>query len=192
MVPLHIVVHNVIRPEWNACRKGESPCPGREKVSPVLNPSAHRHYTWCVKTHVGTSGYSYKEWKGKFYPDRIPPKEMLSFYSRRFDTVEINNTFYRMPKEDLLLGWARQVPDGFIFALKASQVITHIKRLRNIEAEATHLMETVAVLGEEAGARSLPTPRQFREGPHTAERAARSPSPGHDRFRVQAPVLVHR
>jgi uncharacterized protein YecE (DUF72 family) len=126
-----------------------------------LNPSTQQHYTCFVKIHVGTSGFSYKEWKGKFYPDRISPKEMLSFYSRRFDTVEINNTFYRMPKEDLLLGWARQVPDGFIFALKASQVITHIKRLRNVEADTTHLMETVAVLGEKLGPVLFQLPASF-------------------------------
>jgi uncharacterized protein YecE (DUF72 family) len=114
-----------------------------------------------VKIHVGTSGYSYKEWKGKFYPDHISPKEMLSFYSRHFDTVEINNTFYRMPKQDLLLGWAEQVPVGFRFALKASQVITHIKRLKGIEADAAYLMETVAVLGEKLGPVLFQLPGNF-------------------------------
>ncbi len=134
--------------------------PWKKRVR-TLNPSAQQHYTCFVKIHVGTSGFSYKEWKGKFYPDRISPKEMLSFYSRRFDTVEINNTFYRMPREDLLLGWAGQVPDGFIFALKASQVITHIKRLRNIEADTTHLMNTVAVLGEKLGPVLFQLPASF-------------------------------
>ena len=132
----------------------------REKVSP-LNRSSDRHYTCFVKIHVGTSGYSYKEWKGKFYPDRISPKEMLSFYSRRFDTVEINNTFYRMPKQDLLLGWAQQVPEGFVFALKASQLITHIKRLRGVEADAAYLMETVAVLGQKLGPLLFQLPASF-------------------------------
>lgn len=130
-----------------------------------LNPPSGSHYTCFVKIHVGTSGFSYKEWKGKFYPDRISPKEMLSFYSRRFDTVEINNTFYRMPKQDLLLGWAQQVPEGFTFALKASQVITHIKRLRGVEEDAAHLMETVAVLGRKLGPVLFQLPGSFSKDP---------------------------
>ncbi|MGD0237314.1 MAG: DUF72 domain-containing protein [Syntrophorhabdales bacterium] len=64
-----------------------------------------------MKIYVGTSGYSYKEWKGQFYPDKISPKEMLRFYSERFAAVEINNTFYRMPTESVLASWAEQVPD---------------------------------------------------------------------------------
>jgi len=83
-----------------------------------------------MKIHVGTSGYAYKEWKGKFYPEKISPKEMLRFYSGRLSTVEINNTFYRMPKESMLTSWAEQVPGDFVFALKMPQVITHLKRLR--------------------------------------------------------------
>ena len=130
------------------------------ELSPLNRPS-NRHYTCFVKIHVGTSGYSYKEWKGKFYPDHISPKEMLSFYSRHFDTVEINNTFYRMPKRDLLLGWAEQVPHGFMFALKASQVITHIKRLKGIEADTAYLVETVAVLGEKLGPLLFQLPGNF-------------------------------
>ena len=82
-----------------------------------------------IKIHVGTSGYAYKEWKGKFYPEKISPKAMLRFYSGRLNTVEINNTFYRMPKESVLTSWAEQVPGDFVFAVKAPQVITHLKRL---------------------------------------------------------------
>lgn len=63
-----------------------------------------------MKIYVGTSGYGYKEWKGKFYPEKISPEEMLRFYSERFGAVEINNTFYRMPKENVLASWAAQVP----------------------------------------------------------------------------------
>lgn len=71
----------------------------------------------------GTSGYAYKEWKGIFYPEKIPAGDMLGFYSERLGTVEINNTFYRMPSERLLSSWARQVPEDFVFALKAPKVI---------------------------------------------------------------------
>ena len=70
-----------------------------------------------MKIYVGTSGYAYKEWKGRFYPEKISPQEMLRFYSGRLNTVEINNTFYRMPKENVLTSWAEQVPADFIFAL---------------------------------------------------------------------------
>ena len=87
--------------------------------------------------NVGTSGYSYKEWRGTFYPEKISPKEMLHAYSAHFGTVEINNTFYRMPTETILSGWADQVPDGFLFAFKAPQVITHIKRLKNVASPSS-------------------------------------------------------
>ena len=83
-----------------------------------------------MKLHVGTSGYSYKEWKGNFYPEKIPAKEMLAFYGERLTAVEINNTFYRMPKESVIEAWAAQVPESFRFSLKASRRITHFKRLK--------------------------------------------------------------
>ncbi len=99
-----------------------------------------------MKIHVGTSGYSYKEWKGRFYPEKIPPKEMLRFYAARLDTVEINNTFYHLPTASILHSWAEQVPDDFVFALKAPQVMTHLKRLRNVDDEAGYLFGTLSVL----------------------------------------------
>src|SRR3989442_1654071 len=83
---------------------------------------------------VGTSGYSYKQWKGSFYPEKLPDREMLSFYAKQFSTVEINHSFYRMPTENVLLQWANTVPEGFRFALKVNQQITHIQRLRNCES----------------------------------------------------------
>src|SRR5262245_52828005 len=78
---------------------------------------------------VGTSGYSYKEWKGSFYPAKLPEKEMLGFYGARFRTVEINSTFFRAPTASVLEGWAAQVPADFRFALKAPRQITHVRRL---------------------------------------------------------------
>ena len=90
-----------------------------------------------MKIYVGTSGYGYKKWKGKFYPEKISPEEMPRFYSERFGAVEINNTFYRMPKENVLASWAAQVPTDFVFALKAPQVITHLKRLKNVDGRAS-------------------------------------------------------
>jgi len=83
-----------------------------------------------VKLLAGTSGYAFKEWKGSFYPDDLKADGMLGFYSGKFSTVEINNTFYRLPKEHVLLEWAAQVPEPFTFAIKASQRITHHARLK--------------------------------------------------------------
>lgn len=80
-----------------------------------------------MKIHARTSGYAYKEWKGKFYPEKISPQEMLPFYAGRLDTVEINNTFYHMPRESVLTSWAEQVPGDFVFALKAPQRRKHAK-----------------------------------------------------------------
>ena len=83
-----------------------------------------------MKIFVGTSGFSYKEWQGIFYPEKISPKEMLRFYAQQLATVEINNTFYHQPTEAVLTSWAEQVPEDFVFAFKTPQVITHFKRLR--------------------------------------------------------------
>jgi uncharacterized protein YecE (DUF72 family) len=111
--------------------------------------------------HIGTSGYSYKEWKGTFYPEDLKAADMLSFYAERLGTVEINNTFYRMPTKKLLEGWASQVPDSFRFVLKVSQKITHFKRLKDVEEEAGYLMETVRVLGPRLGPLLVQIPPNF-------------------------------
>jgi len=81
---------------------------------------------------VGTSGYSYKAWRGAFYPEKMKDAEMLAFYASRFRAVEINNTFYRMPAPSMLERWAQEAPPGFTFALKAPQRITHHKRLADV------------------------------------------------------------
>ena len=100
---------------------------------------------------VGTSGYSYKEWKGNFYPEDLPAKEMLAHYSRRLPAVEINNTFYRQPQPSMIEGWRAQVPETFRFSIKATQRITHIKRLNNVAEETKYLLETVSLLNERLG-----------------------------------------
>jgi len=104
-----------------------------------------------MKLHVGTSGYSYKEWKGNFYPEDLPAKEMLSYYSRRLPAVEINNTFYRLPQPTMIENWKEQVPARFRFSIKATQRITHIKRLKNCAEETNYLIETASLLGERLG-----------------------------------------
>ena len=100
---------------------------------------------------VGTSGYSYKEWKGIFYPEKLPQKEMLRYYAQRFSTVEINNTFYRMPKASVLESWAAQVPENFRFVLKAPQKITHFQRLKDAEDSTDYFVSTSAVLKQRRG-----------------------------------------
>jgi uncharacterized protein YecE (DUF72 family) len=104
-----------------------------------------------MQLFTGTSGYSYKEWKGTFYPENLAASDMLRFYAERFPTVEINNTFYRMPKRDVLEKWSAEVPEQFTFVVKASQRITHIKRLKDVASEVQYLFETISVLGPKLG-----------------------------------------
>ncbi len=104
-----------------------------------------------MNLYVGTSGYSYKEWKGSFYPEKLPAKEMLSYYATRLRAVEINNTFYRLPQKSVFENWKEQVPADFRFSVKASQRITHFKRLKDAR-EATELfLETATALEDRLG-----------------------------------------
>lgn len=104
-----------------------------------------------MNLYVGTSGYSYKEWKGPFYPEDLPDKQMLRFYGERFRSVEINNTFYRMPKPSMLEAWANEVPADFKFVLKAPQQITHIKRLKEAGDSVAYFLKVAAVLNDRLG-----------------------------------------
>ena len=100
---------------------------------------------------AGTSGYSYKEWLGRFYPEKLPATAMLRYYAEHFATVEINNTFYRMPAESIFARWAEEVPDNFAFTLKASRRITHEKRLRETASDVTEFLRRAATLGNKLG-----------------------------------------
>ncbi|MBI2826150.1 MAG: DUF72 domain-containing protein [Planctomycetia bacterium] len=116
-----------------------------------------------MRFFVGTSGYSYKEWKGSFYPEKLPQNQMLSYYGQRFSTVEINNTFYRMPKASVLESWAGQVPEGFRFVLKASQRITHHRRLKDAVDETDYLLRTARVLERRLGPLLFQLPPDFKK-----------------------------
>jgi uncharacterized protein YecE (DUF72 family) len=116
-----------------------------------------------VRIRIGTSGYSYKEWKGSFYPVDLPAAKMLDFYATRFDTVEINNTFYRMPDAKMLDKWAIQVPDGFTFILKAPQRITHRQKLTGSEQDVAALFDAASTLGEKLGPVLFQLPPYFRK-----------------------------
>lgn len=105
-----------------------------------------------MRLRAGTSGFSYKEWKGAFYPEKLPSEEMLGFYAERLSTVEVNNTFYRMPRRDTLKSWAGKVPKDFVFALKASRKITHHARLKESSFDSVeYLWSVVTVLGPHLG-----------------------------------------
>ncbi len=116
-----------------------------------------------MKILTGTSGYSYKEWKGNFYPASIKASEMLSYYAERFKSVEINNTFYRMPTESVLAQWESQVPADFLFVIKASRRITHIKRLRKVGDELSFLFGQLSVLGDKLGNILFQLPPNFKK-----------------------------
>lgn len=104
-----------------------------------------------TELYCGTSGFSFKEWKGPFYPEKLPANEMLGYYAERLPTVEINNTFYRMPKRSMLEGWAAKVPQTFRFAVKAPRRITHSKQLRDCGDEAGYLFGALEALGPRLG-----------------------------------------
>lgn len=104
-----------------------------------------------MRVLVGTSGYSYAPWKGVFYPEKLPAAKMLGYYAERFGAVEINNTFYRMPRPDVLGRWAEETPKDFCFALKSPRAITHERRLTDAAASVRLFGETAAVLGGKLG-----------------------------------------
>jgi uncharacterized protein YecE (DUF72 family) len=116
---------------------------------------------------VGTSGYSYKEWKGTFYPADLPAAKMLPFYATHFGSVEINNTFYRMPDVKTVEKWSSEVPDGFTFVLKAPQRITHQKKLVGAEDYVRHFLEVAAVLGPKLGPLLFQLPPYLRKDTDT-------------------------
>jgi uncharacterized protein YecE (DUF72 family) len=115
-----------------------------------------------MRVIVGTSGYSYKEWKGTFYPDDLPAAKFLSYYAEHFGSVEINNTFYRMPDEKTLLKWESEVPDGFTFVLKAPQRITHHKKLDAAD-DIRFFLQTAQCLGGKLGPILFQTPPFLRK-----------------------------
>ena len=118
-----------------------------------------------MRAWIGTSGFQYDFWRGNFYPEDCKPPQMLAAYGKRLRSVEINVTFYRMPKRAMLEKWATQVPDGFRFALKASRRITHMKRLKEIEEPVGYLVETVRALGGRLGPLLFQLPPNLKKNP---------------------------
>jgi uncharacterized protein YecE (DUF72 family) len=100
---------------------------------------------------VGTSGWHYDDWKGRFYPEKLPKARWLEFYAGHFTTVELNNTFYRLPSEDAFKNWYKSTPGGFLFAVKISRFITHIKRLKDTSEALQNFMSRAALLKDKLG-----------------------------------------
>ncbi len=115
-----------------------------------------------MNVYVGTSGFSYKQWKGPFYPEKLPAKDMLSYYGTQLPAVEINNTFYRMPKAEVFEKWAAQVPETFRFSVKASRRITHFKRLNDTEEILDYLLAGAGSLQDRLGVLLFQLPPNFK------------------------------
>ena len=116
-----------------------------------------------MRFYVGTSGYSFKEWKGHFYPEKLPQKEMLRYYATHFSTVEINNTFHKFPTESTVQSWADQVPGSFRFVLKARQIITHFRRLQSTERYVDDFIRIASVLKQRQGPILFQLPPNFKK-----------------------------
>lgn len=100
---------------------------------------------------VGTSGWMYRDWRGRFYPEKLPQRRWLEYYAEHFDTVELNNAFYRLPAHETFVGWRERLPCGFAVALKASRFLTHIKRLREPAEPVQRLLDHARGLGSRLG-----------------------------------------
>ena len=116
-----------------------------------------------MRVRVGTSGYNFPEWKGWFYPAKLPSAKMLAFYAGRLTTVEINYTFYRMPNPKVVAGWDAETPAEFTFILKAPQRITHFARLKDVDDPLRYFSETALTLKEKLGPILVQLPPNFKK-----------------------------
>jgi len=114
-----------------------------------------------VAVHVGTSGWQYRDWRGPFYPSKLAQAKWLEFYVERFGTVEVNNTFYRLPPPETFAGWARRVPDDFVMVVKMSRYLTHVKRLRDPAEPVERFFANASPLGNKLGPVLVQLPPQL-------------------------------
>ncbi len=103
------------------------------------------------KIFIGTSGWSYDDWKEKFYPENLKSNDWLNFYADYFNSVEINNSFYQLPSKDTLKGWFKKVPSDFVFSIKASRYITHLKKLKDPKDSLKKFLKRIKYLGHKRG-----------------------------------------
>ena len=113
-------------------------------------------------TYIGTSGWNYRQWRGSFFPETLPAKQWLSYYASRFDSVEVNYSFYRLPSAKICEAWYQQTPERFRFAMKASRYLTHVKRLKNAHEAWNTFLERVRILKQKLGPVLLQFPSNFR------------------------------
>ncbi len=118
---------------------------------------------------IGTSGYHYKHWRGPFYPPKIPPDKMLDFYSQQFNTVELNNSFYRLPTETAFDNWRHSTPGDFVFAVKASRFVTHQKKLKDPENALQNLLPRASRLSAKLGPILFQLPPKWQVNPERLE-----------------------
>jgi len=143
-----------------ARRRNPEPEPA---VAPPADTGAHALVSRTPPVRVGTSGFSYTEWRGAFYPEKLPAKDFLRWYSQCFPTTEINNTFYRIPRATLTAHWRAEVADDFRFTLKLSQRVTHIKRLKDVDAEMSWFTAAALELGPTLGPVLVQLPPNFKK-----------------------------
>ena len=144
------------------------------------------------RCYIGTSGWSYKHWRGPFYPSGMAKgAEQLCFYAERFDTVEVNGTFYRLIEADTFRRWREETPKGFVFACKGSRYLTHMKRLKDPEQGVARFFERVEALGDKLGPIVFQLPGRFKPDRERLARVPRRPAaPAPLRLRVPRPGLV--
>ena len=126
--------------------------PTHQRVtSSAIAAAAPRIRAEASPIRIGCSGWQYKHWRGDFYPAEIPPAQWLEYYAQRFDTVEINNSFYRLPEETTFAAWKRRAPPGFLYAVKASRFLTHMKKLKDPEEPIERFFTRAKHLGNALG-----------------------------------------
>ena len=115
-----------------------------------------------ARAYIGTSGWNYRQWRGSFFPEKLPTKQWLSYYASRFDSLEVNYSFYRLPSPNTCQTWYQQTPELFRFAMKASRYITHVKRLRDVHEPWNTFLERALILKQKLGPILLQFPSNFR------------------------------
>jgi uncharacterized protein YecE (DUF72 family) len=139
--------------------------------------------------HIGCSGWNYRDWRGTIYPEGLPARRWLERYAELFDTVEVNNTFYRLPSQSAVEGWVEQTPPGFVIAVKASRYLTHIKRLREMKRGAGRYFEAIKplVASPKLGPVLWQLPANFQRDDDRLEEALRQLRKGRHCFEFRHP-----
>ena len=134
-------------------------------MATVTNKTGKTGQTPECLIHIGTSGWHYRHWRGPFYPPALPARDLLSWYARHFDTVELNNTFYHLPTETALKQWRNGTPEQFCFAVKGSRYLTHMRKLKEAEAGLSRFLPLIEMLGPKLGPILFQLPPHWRCNP---------------------------